>query len=150
MRRRIERIVSRQQRVNILSRLGCLKYTGGRGRRVEICRNLQGRELISAIDNFDRACLWETKKNIELAGQRLISLWKQHKHSSEPTLNSRQVADRLNIGDSQLHQLSKNPTFPESRNGNYVESEIDSWKSKLDYFRRKGYRVPECLYAWQW
>src|SRR6516164_8908330 len=75
MRRRIERIVSRQQRVNILSRLGCLKYTGGRGRRVEICRNLQGRELISAIDNFDRACLWETKKNIELAGQRLISLW---------------------------------------------------------------------------
>jgi predicted DNA-binding transcriptional regulator AlpA len=60
-----------------------------------------------------------------------------------------QAADRLGIGDSQLHQLSKNPTFPKPQNGKYAEDEIDEWKRKFDRYRAKRYRVPECFYPWQ-
>jgi hypothetical protein len=65
-----------------------------------------------------------------------------------------EACDILQITSVQFVYLSDNPTFPRPVQETkftifWSRDEIMSFKSKLDWARSRGCRVPECLYAWE-
>jgi hypothetical protein len=75
VRDRIDAIVSREQRREILDERGCFEPSDGNRRRRLVPTQAGGAELLSAIDALDRACLQGTADEIEEAGVRLMDLW---------------------------------------------------------------------------
>jgi hypothetical protein len=82
VRRRIDAVVSREERVEILDRLGCHELTSfGSIRRAGVPRTAQGAELLAAIDALDRACCQGGDDEVETAGDQLVELWARHRQA---------------------------------------------------------------------
>jgi hypothetical protein len=80
VRDRIDAVVSRERRREILLERGCFEpVDGNRLRRRRIVPAAGGAELLAAIDALDRACLRGAVDEIEEAGDRLIELWEMFK-----------------------------------------------------------------------
>jgi hypothetical protein len=77
VRDRIDAVVSRERRREILLERGCFEpITADRVcRRRAVPLAAGGAELLSAIDDLDRACLLGSDAEIEAAGECLIELW---------------------------------------------------------------------------
>jgi hypothetical protein len=77
VRDRIDAVVSRERRREILLERGCFEPVDGnrlRRRRI-VPLAAGGAELLEAIDALDRACLRGSDAEIEAAGERLMELW---------------------------------------------------------------------------
>jgi hypothetical protein len=76
VRDRIDAIVSRERRREVLLERGCFEpVDANRLRRRLVPSGAGGAELLSAIDALDRACLRGTTDEIEEAGAQLMDLW---------------------------------------------------------------------------
>lgn len=77
VRDRIDAVVSRERRREILIERGCFEpiATDRVCRRRAVPLAAGGAELLAAIDALDRACLRGSNAEIEATGDRLIELW---------------------------------------------------------------------------
>ena len=72
---------------------------------------------------------------------------------SDRTLGRYEVCDVLGITVLQFTRLQRSPTFPAPVHiGRFSitwsADAVHEFKAKLDYARRRGWKVPDCLYAW--
>ena len=77
VRDRIDGIVSRERRREILDERGCFEPSDGNRfrRRRLVPTQAGGAELLEAIDALDHACLHGTADDVEATGDRLMDLW---------------------------------------------------------------------------
>jgi hypothetical protein len=56
-----------------------------------------------------------------------------------------QAATYLGVTESQFYSLMQHPAL-RSKNQIWSRTQLDEFKAKLEYCKRRGFKVPECLY----